>query len=177
MKRSRSIQPRRSGKKAPKKLAGIERVLNGDTAGLAVLKKMMEEVVESVLKRYLPRLGGAAKQPAGMGDNRIVELGRLRYRPGFTDVWVDGVPYNLREREMARLCIQYLVEKKAFDARTARYFLAEIDPYVREKSGLTRPVEGRLADYFKDRTGELRVLRRELVVPAGRNKRYYLRVD
>jgi hypothetical protein len=180
--RGPTIRTSRRGKKAPpKKLARIGRVLSGDTAEAGAFKKMLAEVVaeavKSVLEPYLPGLAAGAVQPAGMRDNRIVELGRLRYRPGFTDVWVDGVPYNLREREMARLCIQYLVEKKAFDARTARYFLAEIDPYVREKSGLTRPVEGRLADYFKDRTGELRVLRTELVVPAGRNKRYYLRVD
>jgi len=179
---ARSIRTSRRGKEAPpKKLARIGRVPKEGTAEAAAFKKLVadavREAVKSVLEPYLPGLAAAGVQPAGVRDNRIVELGRLRYRPGFADVWVEGVHYDLREREMARLCIQYLVEKKAFDARTARYFLAEIDPYVREKSGLTRPVEGRLADYFKDRTGKLRVLRTKLVVPAGRNKRYYLRVD
>ncbi|HOA61599.1 MAG TPA: hypothetical protein PKK57_09595 [Verrucomicrobiota bacterium] len=181
MKAPRSIRRRRSGKKAPKKLARIGRVLSGDTAEAAAFKKMLAEVVaeavKSVLEPYLPGLAAAGVQPAGMRGDGIVELGRLRYRPGFEDVWVEGVHYDLRERVKARLCLQYLVEKKAFDARTARYFLAEIDPYVREKGEFTRPVEGRLADYFKDRTGKLRALREELVVPAGRNKRYYLRVD
>ena len=71
MKAPRSIRRRRSGKKAPKKLARIGRVLSGDTAEAAAFKKMLAEVVaeavKSVLEPYLPGLAAAGVQPAGTG--------------------------------------------------------------------------------------------------------------
>ena len=180
MRRSRSIQPRRSGKKAPKKLAGIERVLSGDTAEAAAFKKLVAEAVaeavKSVLAPYLPGLAAAAVQPAGMREDGMLEQGKLRYAPGFEEVSVGGTRYDLRERRKAQLCLQYLVEKQAFDAGSARSFDKEIDPYVREKGDFPVLADIRLVDYFTDRTGQLRRLRRELIASAGRNGQYFLRV-
>ena len=117
------------------------------------------------------------EQPVGMGEEGILARGRLRYRPGFEDVWVGDTPFDLRERGKARLCLQYLVEKKAFDASSARHLVDEIDPYVRERGKFPRAAEIKIGHYFNDRRGKLRRLRRELIASAGRNGCYFLRVD
>ena len=181
MRASRSIRLRRSGRKAPKKLAGIERVLSGDTAEAAAFKKLVAEAVaeavKSVLEPYLPGLAAGAVQPAGMREDGMLEQGRLRYAPGFEEVSVGGTRYDLRERARARLCVRYLVEARAFDASSARSFADEIDPYVRAKGGFGVLRDIRMNDYFNDRTGEMRRLKRDLIASAGRNGRYFLRVD
>jgi len=89
---------------------------------------------------------------------------------------VGDTHFDLRERARARLCVQYLAEAEAFDAASSRSFADEIDPYVREKGGFGILRDIRLNDYFNDRTGELRRLKRELIASAGRNGRYFLRV-
>jgi hypothetical protein len=180
MKKSRSIQLRRRGKKAPQKLAGIERVLSGDTAEAAAFKKLVAEAVteavKSVMKQYLPQIESVAGRPVGAQEDGMLEQGRLRYMPGFEEVSVGGTRYDLRERARARLCVQCLVEAKAFDAGSARSFVDEIDPYVRAKGGFGVLRDIRLSDYFNDRTGEMRRLKQELIASAGRNGRYFLRV-
>ena len=118
-----------------------------------------------------------AKQSGGTRVEEIVVRGKLEYRPGFEDVWVGGIHYDLRERRMAQLCLRYLVEMKAFDASSARHFVDEIDPYVRAKGDFL-PLPGmKIGQYFNDRKGMLPRLRRELIASAGRNGRYFLRVD
>jgi len=182
MRGARSIRTSRRGEKAPpKKLARIGRVLSGDTAEAAAFKKMLAEVVaeavKSVLEPYLPGLAGAAVQPAGMREGGFVERGKLRYGPGFEDVWVGGVHYDLRERAKARLCLQYLVEKGAFDASSGRHLADEIDPYVRERGNFERAANIKIHHYFTDRDGRLQRLRKELIVNAARSGRYFLKVD
>lgn len=181
MKRSRSIKPRRSGKKAPKKLAGIERVLSGDTLVASALgqalKKLVAETMRAEMEPYVERLEALFKDSAGMREEGIVVRGNLRYRPGFEDVWVNGTHYDLRERSKARLCLQYLVEKKAFDTNSARRLVDEIDPYVREKGDFPRLASIKIDDYFNDRAGKLQILRRELIASVRGDGRYFLKVD
>lgn len=180
MKVSRSIQLRRGGQKAPGKLARIGRGLSGDTAEAAALKKLVAEAVTKAVKaameQYLPRLESMAGRSAGVREDGMLEQGTLRYTAGFEEVSVGGARYDLRDRARARLCVQYLVEARAFDADSARSFVDEIDPYVRGKGGFGVLRDIRLNDYFNDRTGEMRRLKRELIASAGRNGRYFLRV-
>jgi hypothetical protein len=181
MRGARSIRTSRRGKKAPpKKLARIGRVPKEGTAEAAAFKKLVadavREAVKSVLEPYLPGLAAAGVQPAGVREDGMLEQGKLRYAPGFEELSVRGTHYDLRDRARARLCVQYLVEAKAFDADSARSFVDEIDPYVRRRGGFGVLRDVRLNDYFNDRTGEMRRLKRELIASAGRNGRYFLRV-
>ena len=119
-----------------------------------------------------PRLGIEA-----VGANiDIRTIGRFQYQAGFKDVWIGGEHYDLRGRAKARLCIQYLVAKQAFDADSARHLEDEIDPFVRKKCQLPPPSEIRIQHYFNDRSGKLPRLRSDLVKAAGRNGRFYLQV-
>ena len=133
-----------------------------------------QKAIERILKGADEQV---AEQAGGTGVESVLVRGNLRYRLGFEDVWVGGVHYNLQERAKARLCVQYLVEMKAFDEESARHFVDEIDPYVRAKGDFPRLADTRLVDYFSDRTGKLRQLRRSLIAPAGRSGRYFLRVN
>jgi hypothetical protein len=102
--------------------------------------------------------------------------GLLEYRPGFIHIRLGGIDYDLRKRTKARLCIQYLVEKKAFDAGSARSLVRQIDPYVR-KHGHFRPSKDiRIDHYFHDRGGMMQKLRHELIEAVGRDGRFFLRV-
>ncbi|MCX6915843.1 MAG: hypothetical protein NT167_22820 [Verrucomicrobia bacterium] len=118
-----------------------------------------------------------AKPSGGTRVEKIFVRGKLGYRPGFDDVWVEDTPYDLRERIKARLCLQYLVEMKAFDASSARSLVDEIDPYVREKGNFPRSATIKIDDYFNDRAGRLQVLRRELIASVRGDGRYFLKVD
>jgi len=112
-----------------------------------------------------------------------IKLGRLSYLPGYSQVWFLGKEldeYDLQERNKARLCIQFLVEKEAVTAALARHFEKEIDPYVRKHSKL-EPLpdyaETKLHHYFNPSNGKLAKLGRELIVSAGHGTgRYYLNV-
>ena len=119
----------------------------------------------------------AAKQPAGTRAQRILVRGRLQYLPGLGEVWVEGKHYDLRERTQARLCLQYLVEQKAFDRESSRHLVEEIDPHVRERGNFPRAANIKIDDYFGDRAGKLQGLRKDLIASAGRNGRYFLRVN
>ena len=116
------------------------------------------------------------------GDGeRIRSVGRLRYLGRFEDVWVGGVHYDLRHRNTARFCIQYLVEAQAFDPTTARHLENEIDPFVRKHANLPAlpaSADGnlRIQRYFNDPVKKYHGLRKELVKSAGRNGCFYLRV-
>ena len=115
---------------------------------------------------------------SGAPDKIIHTIGRLEYREGFRDVWVDDVHYQLRGHIPARLCLEYLVAMQAFSERTARHFLEEIEPYVREKGGNCgrgKFSEIKLKQYFNDRQGHLPKLRNELIVPVVGAGKYYLR--
>ena len=113
-------------------------------------------------------------------------IGRLSFLPGFTRVWFRGkeseadVEYDLQDRNKARLCIQYLVEKEAFSQAAAIHFEKEINPYVRARSKLeaqTSAAEIKIHHYFNPSNGRLAPLGRGLIVSAGHGTgRYYLNV-
>jgi hypothetical protein len=144
------------------------------------------KIVKTVPDRDIPDGGFPDRQcepqlPLG-GDypaaNKIVHtIGRLEYRAGFMEVWVDDVLYNLRGRIMARWCLEYLVSMRAFDPASARHFEDEIDPYVRQKSGAGR--RGKFSDvqikqYFNDRKACLSKLRAQLIRSVEGTGKYYL---
>jgi hypothetical protein len=118
------------------------------------------------------------EEPARKPDSG--QRGRLRCESGFLDLWLGGEFYDLRERNKARLCIEYLFEKGAFDKTSARHFEKEIDPYVRKHSkleALPDYAEKRIHHYFNPSTGRIGRLGRELVQSAGRGSgRYFLNV-
>lgn len=118
---------------------------------------------------------GQKQQPASGA------YGRLRWENDFDDIWVGGVHYDLRGRNTARLCIQYLVERKAFAKSSARHLENEIDPFVRKHAklpALPASADGnlRIQHYFNDPEKKYNDLRKELVKAAGRNGCFYLQV-
>ena len=48
---------------------------------------------------------------------------------------------------------------------------------MRDMGNFPRAADVKIDDYFSDRAGKLQGLRRGLIVSAGRNGRYFLRVD
>jgi hypothetical protein len=121
-----------------------------------------------------------AKEPASddvaSSSDRRLKLGKLRYLPDFNDVWLDDEHYDLRSRQKARLCLQYLVENQAFDADSARHFTKEIDPYVRTHGNYPRSADPKIDHYFNDSDGKLPALRRALIQKSGRRDgRYFLK--
>ena len=136
----------------------IRPVLDRFTAGLVVARSSAFELNEAT-------------------GEIIRTVGRFRYRVGFGDVWLGDEHYDLRERKKARLCIEYLVEKKAFDAASACHFVDEIDLYVREKGDYPPAAEIKIDHYFNDQTGRLPGLRKDLIQAAGRNGKFYLKTE
>jgi len=165
--------------------------LTDEAQGGGVLKTATLETVQARtddLKRTLSTAPATAEakptdnQDAG-SDNKavaaaetILSIGRLLYRPGFEDVWLGDTHYDLRTRTKARLCIQYLVEQKAFDAKSARHLVDEIDPFVRERGDYLPSADIKIDHYFNDKRGRLPKLRKELIAAAGGNGRYFLKV-
>ena len=157
----------------PAELAAFARVLGpGRRLVGALLMYECEPAGGSVRKRK-----AQARWSVGAPEEGIVARGRLRYRPGFEDVWVGDTHFDLRERNKARFCLQYLVENKAFDASSARRLVDEIDPYVREKGNFPRLATIKIDHYFNDRKGNLPMLRREVIASVRGDGRYFLRVD
>lgn len=109
------------------------------------------------------------------------QRGRLRFENDFLDIWLGEERYDLRERNKARLCIQYLFAKAAFDKTSACHFEKQIDPFVRKHSKLEplpNCAETKLHHYFNPSTGKLAQLGRDLVQSAGRGSgRYFLNVE
>jgi hypothetical protein len=109
-------------------------------------------------------------------------IGRFQYAAGFWDVWLGGEHYDLRGRNKARLCLQYLVEQHAFDPASARHLETEIEPFVRKQCRLSPLPDSartnlRIQHFFNDPSRKLSRLRRELVKAAGRNGRFFLQVN
>jgi len=103
------------------------------------------------------------------------QTGRLKWDHDFDDVWLGNNHYNLRNRNLARLCIKYLVEKRALDPSSARHFADEIEPAVRAKVPCHPQAtsERRIHYYFN---GRIQPLFRELIGNVERKGRYYLKV-
>jgi hypothetical protein len=140
--------------------------------------------VRELLARFVEAGVGRGVEAVAVGaraaSDKVVTHGRLRYLPGFDDVWLGEKHYDLRDRTKARLCIQYLVEKKAFGAKSARHLTKEIDPYVRKHGAYLPSVEIKIDHYFNDPHDpkkRLPGLRKELIAAAGRNGRYFLKVN
>lgn len=129
------------------------------------------------LKSFRPLPPSAKPEEAkGEAPNNIVSIGkRLRYTPGFNDVWLDDKLFDLRSRSKARACLQYLVTKKAFDEKTARHLEKKIDPFVRKQSGLPKSADIRIHHYFNTADGRLKKLR-DVIKPVGHDGRYYLKL-
>lgn len=119
--------------------------------------------------------GNATHISKGQSPREICRKGKFEWRQDFNDVWVDGDHYDLRQRHLARLCLQYLAEKKVFDSQHALDFVADIDPYVRSLAGKPakdRGTASRIADYF---VGEnINALRKALIRPGQKPGSYYL---
>ena len=111
-------------------------------------------------------------------SERIQSIGRLGWRDGFREIWLGEEHYDLRRRPKARLCIEYPVAQKAFNADSAQHLVKEIDPYVREKGDYLQSAAIKIDHYFYDRKGRLPRLRKELIpATARRNGKFYLKTD
>lgn len=146
-----------------------------DAVAAAILAGVKPEV-QAALVRALAKMDGGSAATALPGPENVLVVGRLRYLPGFDDVWVGTEHYNLRERKKARLCLQYLVDRRAFDAASARHLVEEIDLYVRREGDFPRAADVKIGHYFHDPTGRLPKLRQDLIRSAGGNGRYFLNV-
>lgn len=143
----------------------LTRIMN-DPAAVTVLPVVETKPTEKAKPPGVP--------PAG-------EIGRLRWENDFGDIWLGDVHYDLRSRNTARFCIQYLVMMEAFDRASARHLEREIEVFVREKSQLPALPAGadsnlRIQRYFNDPVKKYHGLRKELVKSAGRNGCFYLQV-
>jgi hypothetical protein len=142
--------------------------------------------IRTMLREIHARVPGLAKGPLAAGVQKpaandcIHTIGRLRYRAGFGEVWVGDELYDLRRRPKARFCLQYLFEKAAFDAASARHFEKQINPHVRKLSKLEpQPdyAEIKIHHYFNPSTGKIARLGRTLIRSAGRGSgRYFLNI-
>jgi len=110
-------------------------------------------------------------------NGRVFQIGMLKYLTGFKQVWIGSKVYDLQERTKARLCIQFMVESKAFGASSAVHLLDQIDPYVRRQGNFPKAADIKIDHYFKDSKGRLSELRRRLIHSVRRSGRYYLKVE
>ena len=120
----------------------------------------------------------AVNQKLTRNKNSEVTKGRLRHGEQFNDIWLGDEHYDLRTRKKARFCIQFLFEHAAFDESSARNLKNEIDPFVREQTGLPPAADIKIQHYFTDTQGRKKLpkLCKELIHAAGRTGRYYLNV-
>lgn len=152
----------------PEQYAAIEIILGLRTVGVGVARQGR--------KREAAKLG--CNNSGGEVDV-IQRVGRLAYRNDFADVWLGEEHFDLSRRAKARACLRYLVEQRAFDAKSARDLTQEIDPFVRAQCQLPAlPGYGELKihHYFNPSTSNVARLGRELIQPAGRNGCYFLNV-
>lgn len=136
------------------------RLTDGRCEATGELCRLRPMVLADGLKRPTPRV--------------LHTLGNLEYLTGFADVWFNHQHYDLREHKKARLCLEFMVIHHAVDEASARHFLDEIDPYVRETGGFIQLAEIRIYDYFREPSGELAELRQWLIRSAGKNGKFYL---
>ncbi|MCZ7641339.1 MAG: hypothetical protein M5U12_37955 [Verrucomicrobia bacterium] len=149
-------------------------------AGINELKRQLLPSATSVEVPVMEAEGARDNTKTPEPPWTILSEGKLYYRPGFEDVWFDDAHYDLRERTKARLCIQYLVETRAFDAASARHLTEEIDPYVRERGDFPQSADIKIDHYFNDPHDpkkRLPGLRKKLIVAAGRDGRYFLKTN
>ncbi len=156
---------------------GREHNLPADFELIALFTPLTSEVrvdVENTATKAVRKDGAEPNQSM----EQIIQIGTsFRYRVGFGDVWLGNNHFNLRERKKARLCIEYLVEKKAFNAASARHLVTEIDVYVRTTGDFQPSAEIKIDHYFNDHTGRLPKLRKDLILSAGRDGKFYLMTD
>ncbi len=102
---------------------------------------------------------------------------RLGWLTSFDTVWLDEKPHDLRKYQRARACLQYLVDNEAFDKDSARHLVDEIEVYVREQFGESKPLHStvKIQDYFKA-SAPLLELCREIVTATGEGE-YFLKVE
>jgi hypothetical protein len=160
--------------------------------GVTMPEESREEILEEMRaqRELLNKLARGQDTLLALGRNHAVEpvadralagkIGRMRYENNFEDIWLDGIHHDLRERNKARLCIQYLFGKSAWNKTTACHFERQIDPYVREHSKLEplpNCAEVKIHHYFNPSTGKFARLGRDLIQSAGRGSgRYFLKV-
>lgn len=155
-------------------------LLKGAKAGFFDLKSNLDLLAGGKLQAH--KSGGELFSPylpqssAPTGD-LIRTIGTFKYRDGFGEVWFGGKHYDLQSRHKARLCIEYLVQKKAFHPTSARHFVDEIDPYVRKKGDYLPSADIKIDHYFNEQKGRLPKLRKDLIRAAGRNGKFYLKTD
>ena len=114
--------------------------------------------------------------PAGVPV--VVHLGRFRYRPGFNRVRIGKTIYDLRRRQLARLCLELMIRRQAFDAGSALHFRTEIDPQVRRIGDLGEAgthSEPKIDQYFNDAENHLAQLRSELIAVDHGTGNYFLK--
>ena len=157
--------------------AGVDVAAAADAAALVILASVTPEVRAAMVRAVAKMIGASAAPVAPLAWENLPGRGRLRYLPGFSDLWLGTEPYDLRGRTKARLCIQYLFEQEAFDAASARHLVDEIDPYVRKAGDFPRAADIQILFYFNDRRGKLSKLYQDLIRSAGRDGRYFLKVD
>jgi hypothetical protein len=119
-----------------------------------------------------------AKEPKQASRPASGSHGRLQWANNFKEIRLGGVLYNLQTRKKARYCIQYLVQKEAFDESSARHLEREIDPYVRKHAKMPALPDSsrdnlRIQHYFTGTGKNLHHLCAELIKSAG-NGRFYL---
>lgn len=144
--------------------------IRAGVVGLAMRQPVAGDLEKSEVRMQNAELRGRTAEI-------LNQIGQFQFRPGFEDVWFGGEHYDLRKRRKARLCLEYLVARKAFDVASARHFENEIDPYVRKKGRLG--ARGKFSDiqikqYFNDREGRLPKLRKALIRSVAGNGKYYL---
>jgi len=138
------------------------------------IRAMLAEIRAGVVGLAMGPPSASEKNPAP--PKTFNSIGNFDYLTGFEDVWFNRQHYDLRGRDKARICLEYLVQKKAFLVRSARHFLNEIDPHVREQGDFIRLSEIKIKDYFREPSGQLAKLRQALIRSAGKNGKYYLNI-
>ncbi len=136
--------------------------------------KAGKAALEVVARLSRPHLGTGQISVAA---DQIQALGKLKYRPGFNEIWFDGKLYDLSQRPKARLCIEYLVTQNATSPASARHLKSEIDPYVLQKGNYLKADDIKIQHYFKDEDGTLTALRNGLIKVVYGKGKYYLKVD
>ena len=108
----------------------------------------------------------------------VVHLGRLRYRPGFNRVRIGKKIFDLRNRQQAQICLEFMIRQHACDAGAALHFLTEIDPEVRRVGNLGdrgQFSEPKIDQYFNDPQNLLPQLRAELIAVVRGIGQYFLK--
>jgi hypothetical protein len=171
---------------------GVNAAIEQATSYQKRMRQGWEQMLRNASSNEGPKGKDAEKEPSGGGAwaqpevNRakdqmgVVEFekGRLKIYAGYKVVIFDGVPYDLSTRAQARLCLEYMVKEGAFDIQSARHFVKQIDPFVREGSNCARAADPKIDHYFNPPPRKLPELRKALIQSTGlRDGRYFLKVE